>query len=352
MNTVLNKKNIDSLSQPMFLGEDLSLQRYDRFKYPKFFDLWKKQLEFFWRPEEFSLVKDRNDYESLQDTEKFIFDSNLKWQTMTDSMLSRSIHNISQYVTNAELEICMTSWSAFETIHSYSYTYILQNILQDPSSFFDSILKDKNILKRAEDISKSYDRLLNDSSDIKQKIFDAIISTQITEGLSFYISFACSFFFGYRGKMEGNAKIISQIARDENLHLGITQNIIKYWKDNKSEGFQDIVKSNEQKIYDMYGLAVENELKWAEYLFSQGDLLGLNYGIMKGYIQWLANNRLISLGYKKIYDVKSNPISGWFDSFLDSSKIQVCPQETEISSYRIGGRDVTLSDNDFGDIKL
>tara|TARA_R110001592_G_scaffold6516_1_gene34921 strand:- start:1925 stop:3001 length:1077 start_codon:yes stop_codon:yes gene_type:complete len=353
METVLNTKNVDTTKQPMFLGEDLSLQRYDRFKYPKFFDLWRKQEEFHWLPEEVSLTKDRNDYENLTETERFIFNSNLKWQTMTDSMLSRSIHNIKNYVSNPELEICMTSWARFETIHSYSYTYTLQNIAKDATAFFDSILEDKEITRRATEISGAYNTLLgDDKGDIKQKIFNAVLSTQITEGLAFYVSFACSYFFGYKGKMEGNAKIIGLIARDENLHAAITQNIIKYWRENKDEGFQQVVKDNEQKIYDMYGLAVENEKKWADYLFSQGSLLGLNADVLKGYIEWLANSRLRSLGFDKIFDQTTNPIGGWLNSYTDSSKVQVAPQETEISSYKIGARDTEINEQEFEDFNL
>lgn len=352
MNTVLNTDTTDSLKEPMFLGRELGIQRYDRLKYPKFFELWRRQQEFFWVPEEFPLSKDRADYELLTNEEQFIFNSNLRWQTMQDSMLSRSIHEIAKYVSNPELEICMTAWANFETIHSYSYTYILQNVTKNPGHFFDSILEDKEILSRAKQAADSFNKLLGESSNLKQSIFDSVIAAQITEGLSFYISFACSFFFGYRGKMEGNSKIISQISRDENLHVAITQNIIKYWRENKDEGFQDVLKENEQKIYDSYGLAVNNELKWAEYLFSRGSLLGLNFTVLKGYIEWLANNRLVSLGYKKIYDIKTNPIAGWFDSYLDSSKIQNAPQEVSLSSYRIGGRNVELKDSDFSNMSL
>ena len=353
METVLNIKNVDTTKQPMFLGEDLALQRYDRFKYQKFFDLWRKQEEFHWLPEEVSLTKDRNDYENLTEIEKFIFNSNLRWQTMTDSMLSRSIHNIKNYVSNPELEICMTSWARFETIHSYSYTYLLQNITKDATAFFDSILEDENIVKRATEISSAYNKLLGDDKDnIKQKIFNAVISTQITEGLAFYVSFACSYFFGYKGKMEGNAKIIGLIARDENLHAAITQNIIKNWRQNEDEGFQQILKDNTQKVYDMYGLAVENEKKWAEYLFSRGSLLGLNADMLNGYIEWLANNRLKSLGFDKIFDAPTNPISGWLNSFSDSSKVQVAPQETEISSYKIGARDTDINESEFDEFEL
>jgi ribonucleotide reductase beta subunit family protein with ferritin-like domain len=352
MQTVLNQSNVDTLRQPMFLGDDLSLQRYDRFKYPKFFELWRKQLEFFWTPEEVSLLKDRGDYEKLTETERFIFNSNLRWQTMTDSMLSRSIHQMANHVSNPELEICMTAWANFETIHSYSYTYILNNVTKDSTAFFDSILEDKEILRRAQEISASYNKMLGDPKNVKQAIFDAVLATQITEGLAFYVSFACSFFFGYRGMMEGNAKILSFIARDENLHVAITQNIMKNWRDNPEEGFQDIYKTNEQKVYDTYALAVDNESRWADYLFSKGSLLGLNADVTKGYIQWLANHRLVSMGYKKIYDIKVNPLAGWLDSYTDSSKLQVAPQETEISAYKIGGRNTTIEKGAFKGFEL
>jgi len=192
METVLNTKNYDMLTNPMFLGESLGLQRYDIIKYPIFVDLTDKQLKNFWKHDEVNLTKDRMDYESLSPTERFIFENNLKWQTMTDSMLSRSIHEVSQYVTNPELEICMSTWSFFETIHSRSYTWVLQNITKNPAKFFDSILEDKEVVTRANFIKDSYDKLLGKPTDLKQSIFDAVLSTFITESLSFYISFACT----------------------------------------------------------------------------------------------------------------------------------------------------------------
>lgn len=345
MKTVLNKINVDSLKQPLFLGKDLSLQRYDRLKYPKFYELYNQQLGFFWRPQEVNLIKDSNDYKALSDEERFVFDSNLKFQTMVDSMLSRSIHQMMEYVTNPELEICMSAWSMFETIHSNSYTYILQNVYPDATKFFDSILEDKEIVKRAASISEKYDELISNPKNERQRIFDALIATQITEGLTFYVSFACSFYFGYRGKMEGNAKIIGLIARDENLHVAITQNILKALRENKDEGFREIVQDNRDKVYDAYKMAVEAEKEWADYLFSKGNLIGLTAESLKQYVEWLANQRLTSLGYtKKLYDVKANPIAGWLDSFYDSKKVQVAPQETEIVSYVKGVNDNLTAD--------
>lgn len=351
MKTVLNKTNVDSTKQPLFLGKDLAIQRYDRLKYPKLYDLYDQQLNFFWRPQEINLTKDASDYKKLSDEERFVFDSNLKFQTMGDSMLSRSIHQMMHHVSNPELEICMNVWSFFETIHSNSYTYILQNVYPDATKFFDSVLEDKEIVKRANFLTNKYDALMSGTKDPKEQILEALIATQIMEGLTFYVSFACSFYFGYRGKMEGNAKIINLISRDENLHVAITQNVIKYLRDNPDEGFQSTFKKSEEKIYEFYRAAVEAEKEWADYLFSKGSLVGLTPESLKQYTEYLANNRLNSLGLKKLYDTKSNPLAGWLDSFYDSKKVQVAPQETEISSY-VKGVDNILNEESFDNFKL
>jgi len=353
MKSVLNVKNIDYTKQPLFFGEDLNLQRYDRFKYPIFFELFKKQEEFFWWPHEIALAKDKSDYRDLSSEERFVFDTNLRFQTLGDSMLSRSIHSLKEHVTNPELEICMNTWARFEGIHSYSYSYLLNNVHPDASKFFDSIMEDKEIVSRAELIRSNYDKILgDDKKDLKDKVFNCVLATNVMEGLVFYISFACSFYFGYRGKMEGNAKIIKFIQRDEALHFGITQNLLKIFKEEDKEGFTSTYKKNEDKIYAVYEQATKNEIEWAQYLFSKGSLLGLNAGVLEGYSKWLCDNRLRSLGLKKIYNVKENPIAGWLDSYLDSSKVQVAPQETEISTYKIGARDTNITEDIFDDIKL
>jgi ribonucleoside-diphosphate reductase beta chain len=352
MKTVLNKNNVPVKDRLMFLGDDLSLQRYDQFKYPKFFDLWEQQENYRWRPQRIDLSKDRTDYEKLTEVEKFVFESNIKWQTMTDSMLSRSIHKISEYVTNPELELCMGTWASMEMMHSFSYTHIFKNITNNATQFFDSILENKEIVKRAKEISGQYDSLLGNPKDIKDKIFQTVICTNITEGVSFYTSFVCSFFFGYKGLMEGSAKIIGEIARDENLHVAITQNIIKNWRTNPEENFKDILVEKEELVYDLFKLAVKNEKDWADYLFSNGSLLGLNAEILHKYIEWLANTRLAAIGYKQIFENKKNPVSGWSTRYFDSSKVQVAPQESELESYLVGSANSVIKENDFDGITL
>lgn len=353
MKTVFNTQNLDTRNQPLFLGEPLALQRYDRLKYPKLFELAEKMEEFFWRPNEVSLMKDRNDYLELTDAERFVFDTNLKWQTMTDSMLSRSLFKIAEHVTNPELEAAMNVWAFFESnIHSRSYSHILKNVYPNESVFWDSIMTDAEIIDRANAAKAEYDKLFGNPEDVREQIFNALLATQITEGLAFYTSFVCSFFFGARGKMEGNAKIIKFIARDENLHVAVSQNVMHYLRDNADEGFQDIIFKSEQKIYDAYTTAVNIEKRWADYLFTKGSLLGLNAEVLKGYIEWLANNRLQSLGYTKIFDTKKNPLGSWYDAYMNSDKVQVAPQETSISSYKIGARDTQVDMNQFGGIEL
>lgn len=353
MNTVLNTENIDTRKQPLFLGKPLALQRYDQLKYPKLYELAEQMEEYFWRAKEISLMKDRNDYLDLTESERFVFDTNLKWQTATDSMLSRSLNTIAQYVSNPELEACIQVWSFFESnIHSRSYSHILKNVYPDESVFWDSILSDQEVTRRAKEIKNDYDIFFENEGDIKDKIFNALLSTQITEGLSFYSSFVCSFFFAARGKMEGNGKIIKLIARDENLHVAVSNNVLHYLRDNEDEGFKETVKKNEQKVYEAYQMAVKHEKRWADYLFSKGSLLGLNADILKQYVEWLANNRLASLGYKRIFEIKKNPLGTWYDQFMNSDKVQVAPQETEISSYKIGARNTQINHSEFSDIDL
>src|SRR5579862_2983916 len=346
MKTVCIIDIVDPREQPLFLGKELGLQRYDKLKYPKFYKLAETQEEFFWRPTEISLLKDRNDHKILSNNDRFIFDSNLRWQTMTDAMLSRSIDKISTYISNPELEACCSVWSFFEcNIHSRSYSHILKNIYPDESVFWDSILTDKEIIERARQTRSDYDSLFeDDTKDLKTKIFNCIVSTNVTEALAFYVSFACSFFFGVQGKMEGNAKIIKFIERDEVIHAAITSEILKIFKSNPKEGFTDIY--NENKIKEAYRIGVETEKKWADYLFQYGNMLGLIKEQFQLFAEYKANERLKILGIEPIYPkYTTNPLGNWYDEFVQKKKTQIAPQESELESYAIGARQTQLDDN-------
>lgn len=350
MKTVFNQLKVDYTKQPIFFGEDLGLQRYDRVKLPIFLKLFKDQLEFFWRPEEISLVKDKGDFLNLNDIEKFVFTSNLAYQTAMDSVIGRGINLISKHVSLPEVEACFNVWQMFETLHSFSYTYIIQNVFPDSKEFFDSIIENKEIIKRAQSITERYDALIGKPKDEYQAVYLSLISTNILESLRFYVSFACGFFFGEQGKMVGNASILKLISRDENLHVSITQDLLKILRDNKEEGFQETIKENKDLAVELYKSAVEEEKDWANYLFSKGALIGLNEKTLSGYIEWLAERRMRSLGLPQIYDVKSSPLGGWLNNWSDSQRTQVAPQETEILNYKIKASINDINEADLGSL--
>ena len=376
--TVFNTNEVDTKKQPMFFGAPLGVQRYDSFKYPQFENLTKQQLGYFWRPEEVSLQKDRGDFQSLRAEQKHIFTSNLKYQTMLDSVQGRAPGMaFIPYCSLPELEACMECWSFMEMIHSRSYTYIVKNVYSNPAEVFDTILTDDKILERAASVTESYDNFITYAQeygqsnnwkpdwkdhinaewtrkDLKRALYRAVANVNILEGIRFYVSFACSFAFGELKLMEGSAKIISLIARDENQHLAITQNILNYWrKGHDDPEMAQISKEEEDWTYQMFDRAVNEERKWAEYLFKDGSMIGLNDKLLQNYVEWIANRRMRSIGLKPVYDIpaKNNPLP-WTEHWISSKGLQVAPQETEVESYVVGGIKQDVKKDTFSGFKL
>jgi ribonucleoside-diphosphate reductase beta chain len=340
MKNIINLREVDYTKEPLFFGEELSIQRYDKFRYEKIFNMFKQHISYFWRPEEVNLSKDKGDFASLSDHEKFIFSKNLGYQILLDSVQSRGISHLLDDCSNPESELFAKTWEFFETLHSYSYTYIIKNIYSNPSEVFDTILKDDEILKRTTSVTKYYDDLIDripdDSIDSKKKkLYLTLVSINILEGIRFYVSFACSYCFAQNKKMEGNAKIISFINRDENLHMGFTTHLLRLLADEPSEGFQHIVKDCEPIVYQMYKDAASEEMEWAKYLFKDGTMIGLNSEILIQYMKWLTNNRLKAIRLDTIFDKVPNPIS-WITNWTESKSIQEAPQETEKETYVVG----------------
>ena len=360
--TVFNSSQVDTKKQPMFFGQPLGVQRYDSYKYPIFDKLTTQQLGYFWRPEEVSLQKDRSDYHTLRPEQKHIFTSNLKYQVMLDSVQGRGPGMaFIPYCSLPELEAAMTVWEFMEMIHSRSYTYIIKNVYSNPSEVFDKIVTDERILERAGSVTESYNDFINSAQqygtsmewihaqegagtfrenryELKRKLFRAIANVNVLEGIRFYVSFACSFAFGELKLMEGSAKIISLIARDENQHLVLTQNILNKWAEGDDPEMKKIFVEEQQWLYALFDRAVNEEKRWAEYLFKNGSMIGLNDKLLHQYVEWIANRRLKAIGLKPVYDVaaKNNPLP-WTQHWISSKGLQVAPQETEVESYVVGG---------------
>jgi ribonucleoside-diphosphate reductase beta chain len=356
MKNIINLKEVDYTKEPLFFGEELSLQRYDKFRYEKIFNMFKQHISYFWRPEEVNLSKDRSDFQNLSDHERFIFTKNLGYQILLDSVQSRGISHLLDDCSNPESELFSKTWEFFETLHSYSYTYIIKNIYSDPSGLFDTILKDEEIIKRTTSVTKYYDELIeripdDTIDDKKKKLYLTLVSINILEGIRFYVSFACSYCFAQNKKMEGNAKIISLINRDENLHMGFTTQILRYLAEDPSEGFQHIVKECEDIVYSMYKDAANEEMEWAKYLFKDGTMIGLNSEILIQYMKWLTNNRLKAIKMEPIFDKVTNPIN-WITNWTESKSIQEAPQETEKETYVVGAFQQLDENENFDEFSL
>lgn len=371
-----NKKDFDVLKEPMFFGENVNVSRYDQQKYPIFEQLIEKQLSFFWRPEEVDLSCDRSDYADLPEHEKHIFISNLKYQTLLDSVQGRSPNvALLPIVSLPELETWIETWSFSETIHSRSYTHIIRNIIPNPSEVFDDIMHNEQITQRAESVTEYYDILIESVNiynnygvgihtingktidvnmrDLKKKLYLTIASVNILEAIRFYVSFACSFAFAERAKMEGNAKVIKLIARDEALHLTGTQHMMQLFAQGRDDAeMGEIASECKNEVIAMFAEAAQQEKDWADYLFKDGSMIGLNKEILSQYVEYITNQRLVAVGFDTIFpNSKSNPLP-WMNAWLVSDNVQVAPQESEISSYLVGAIDSEVDTDDFGDFSL
>lgn len=373
--TTFSKKKNDQLLEPMFFGQPVNVARYDQQKYEIFEKLIEKQLSFFWRPEEVDVSRDRIDYNNLPDHEKHIFISNLKYQTLLDSIQGRSPNvALLPIISLPELETWVETWAFSETIHSRSYTHIIRNVMNDPSIVFDDIVTNTEISKRAEDISHYYDELIQYTNlyhqfgegkhtvagknydvslrKLKKLLYLCLMSVNALEAVRFYVSFACSFAFAERELMEGNAKIIKLIARDEALHLTGTQHMLNILRSGQDDPeMAEIALECQDECYKLFVRVAEQEKAWAEYLFKDGSMIGLNKEILWQYVEYITNIRMQAVGLPLPFQAKSNPIP-WINAWLVSDNVQVAPQEVEVSSYLVGQIDSEVDADDFSDFEL
>ena len=373
--SVLNSTKRDHTTSLAFLDPKggVGLQRYDTLKYRQFDKLTDKQLGFFWRPEEVDVLRDAKDFKDLTPNEQHIFTSNLKRQILLDSVQGRApVESFGPIVSLPELENWIITWTFSETIHSRSYTHIIRNVYSNPSKIFDTMMDIKEINECGDDITAYYDDLIEYSSwynllgegkhkvngktieielyELKKKLWMCLASVNVLEGIRFYVSFACSWAFAELKKMEGNAKIIKFIARDENVHLASTQQLMKLLPSDDKD-FVKIAKECEPELIKMFEDAVEQEKQWANYLFKDGSMIGLNAQLLKEYVEWIAHKRMTAVGLPSSYKGGSNPLP-WTQKWIAGGDVQVAPQETEISSYVVGGTKQDVDSDTFKGFSL
>ena len=374
--SVFNIKNkTDHLKSLAFLDPNggQAIQRFDTLKYPQFEKLTDKELGFFWRPEEIDVMRDSKDFKELTEFEQHIFTSNLKRQILLDSVQGRS-PNLAflPLVSLPELEVWIQTWSFNETIHSRSYTHIIRNVYANPSQVFDEIMSIEPIIACAADISKYYDNLIEyagwyqilglgthsvngksvtiDLFELKKRLWLCINSVNALEGIRFYVSFACSWAFAELKKMEGNAKIIKLIARDENVHLASTQTLISILPEDDPD-FAQIRAQTRTECMEIFEGAAQQEKDWANYLFKDGSMIGLNEQLLCEYVDWITNKRMTAVGLASKATVDRNPLP-WTQKWIAGAEVQVAPQETEITTYVVGGTKQDVNNETFKGFSL
>jgi ribonucleoside-diphosphate reductase beta chain len=374
--SVLNlQKNRDHTKSLAFLDPagGLGMQRYDTLKYRQFDKLTDKQLGFFWRPEEVDVLRDAKDFRELTEHEQHIFTANLKRQILLDSVQGRSPNLAFLPITTLpELETWIETWAFSETIHSRSYTHIIRNVYANPGQVFDEMLEVDDIISCGRDISRYYDELIEYSQwhqllgagthvvngktfdiaerELKRRLWLCLASVNVLEGIRFYVSFACSWAFAELKKMEGNAKIIKFIARDENVHLASTQQLMKLLPQDDPD-YASIREECMSEVQAMYESAVAQEKAWAHYLFKDGSMIGLNEQLLAEYVEWIAHKRMSAVGVPSQFRGGSNPLP-WTQKWIAGAEVQVAPQETEISSYVIGGTLQDVNENTLSGMSL
>jgi ribonucleoside-diphosphate reductase beta chain len=375
--SIFSTNKVDFLNQPIFFGADPNIVRLDEPKYPIFEKLTTQQMSFFWISDEIDLNKDAKDFKKLSEQEQFIFITNIKFQILLDSTQSRSILiSLLPHISLPAVECCIIAAGFFESIHNRSYTHIIRNIFANPSEQFNTILDDPMIIERAKSVTKAYDDFIEYSSyykllgygehkiisnnvetiinineyDLKYKLYINLVAIYILEGIRFYVSFACSFSFSELGTMEGNAKIISLISRDEAIHLAIIQNIIKILP-KEDPLYLQIIEDSRETIIEMFKEVATQEKQWSGYLFKGGSVIGLNDVLLSQYVEYMTNKRMKTIGYKPIFPNTTNPLS-WTEKYLSSKGSQPAPQETEILSYMVGSVDTNMDSGLFSGFKL
>lgn len=382
MSTVFNTNPVDVLKEPMFFGSGLGIARYDIQRHKVFEDLTEKQLSFFWRPEEVNLMMDAAQFNKLPQYQQNIFTNNLKYQSLLDSIQGRAPSAVlMSLISDPSLDTWVATWTFSETIHSRSYTHIMRNLYTDPSKVFDEIVLDKAIMKRAESIGRYYDDVLDKTRiwenakenfsyfaeneydleaysnslthleeckrDLMKSLYLCLHVINALEAIRFYVSFACTFNFHKNMEiMEGNAKIMKFIARDEQLHLKGTQYIIRQLQSGTDgDEWVKIAKECEQEAVDIFMEVNRQEKDWAVHLFKDGDVPGLNTNSMWSFIDYLTVSRMKQCGLP--CPITGAPVKHpypWIREYLNSDNVQSAPQEVELSSYLVAQIDNDVDD--------
>jgi ribonucleoside-diphosphate reductase beta chain len=370
---------------PLFFGEGMSLHDMVDTTYPEIEELALLQRSQYWIETEVDLSSDQLQWPTLPENIQDIAVLNLAWQSHADTIAGRApIMAIMPFVTNPELEELINQWQYFEQIHSRTYQHIIRSIFNDPERVRDRVANLEQAMDRLEIVQREFDRLHNLASfhtliengsinvvqaclladikvnagmetqthedfkhECKVQLVKALGALYALESIQFFASFACTFKLADMQVMSGTADLLKLIAKDEALHTRFTMQIMNTLKTDLEWApiFDELTPYFEEVMYEV----VKAEKTWGKYLFSEGrKVVGLNSALICEYVDYLATGAFTAVGLTYNAPLKDHPLP-WVEFYLDSTMVQVAPQERDNGNYRVGQVDGDVSDVDFDD---
>ncbi len=332
----MNRKRIynpnsteDVNGRKVFGGNPTGIFELNNIKYQWAYNLWEMMLNNTWFPKEVDMTRDVNDYKQLTDAEKTAYDKTLSQLIFMDSLQTNNlIDNVNPYVTAPEINLILVRQSFEEALHSQSYAVMVDSISTNSDEIYELWRQDMMLKHKNDAIAGVYEELAKHPTD--ENFLKACFANQILEGIYFYSGFTYIYTLARSGKMLGSAQMIRFIQRDEVTHLVLFQNVINTLRKERPDLFTEQLKAD---VVEMFKKAVELESDWGKYI-TQGQILGLTNDIVEQYIQYLADDRLTSVGFEKIYNV-SNPIK-WVDDFSKFNDQKTNFFEGNVANYSKG----------------
>lgn len=313
----------------VFGGNPTGIFELNNIKYQWAYNLWEVMLNNTWFPKEVDMTRDVNDYKNLTEAEKKAYDKALSQLIFMDSLQTNNIiDNINPYITAPEINLILVRQSFEEALHSQSYAVMVDSISQNSAEIYDLWRRDMMLKHKNDAIAAVYTELSTNPSE--HNLIKAFFANQILEGIYFYSGFAYIYTLARSGKMLGSAQMIRFIQRDEVTHLVLFQNIINTMRKERPDLFTEKLKA---EVIAMFKEAVKLETEWGKYI-TQGQILGLTNEIVEQYIQFLADDRLTSVGFEKLYNV-TNPIK-WVNDFAKFNDQKTNFFEATVTNYSKG----------------
>ena len=260
-------------------------------KYPKIWEMYKKAEANFWTTEELDLTKDLNDFQGMEEKEKYFIENILAFFAASDGIVNENlVERFCNEVTLLEAKFFYGFQIAIENIHSETYSLLIDTYVKDLNKkevLFNAIDKIDSVKKKAEWTKK----WINDKeSDFGTRV----IAFAAVEGIFFSGSFCSIFWLKKRKLMPGLCHSNELISRDEGLHTEFAVLMYSMLKNKPSkETIRNIIKE-----------AVELEKEFITESLPC-DLIGMNKNLMKQYIEYVSDRLLLMFGLEKEYKVKN-----------------------------------------------